>query len=124
MERAYHTFALEIDGQPMTVRFCPHYFPGHGHLEFLSPHGPDRRIPVSGTGYRRAWKPTPERWRSPSSRAAESAAARPKPPVSSRSSDTRKGPAPRPFPPTSRGRPPPPVRPPPPGGARGVCSSQ
>lgn len=59
MQRPYYSFTLEIDGQPMTVRYCPHYVAGIGHIEYHSPHAPRRPIPVSGTGYRSHFTPMP-----------------------------------------------------------------
>lgn len=45
------TFALTIEGQDMQVRFRPNYLAEYGQFQFLSPHIPARRIPVSETGY-------------------------------------------------------------------------
>ena len=49
----YITFNITIDGQEMVVRYNPLYstIAGYAHFEFLSPHNPRRRIPVSATGY-------------------------------------------------------------------------
>jgi hypothetical protein len=52
------TFSLLIDGQEVRINYKPDYihFPDLNlrvaHIEFLSPHEPSRRIPVSETGYR------------------------------------------------------------------------
>ena len=57
MTRAEITFTLTIDAQEMPVRYRPDCYVfeeldfAYGHLEFHSPHGPRRRIPVSETGY-------------------------------------------------------------------------
>jgi len=44
-------FTVTIDGQVMDITFRPYRFANYGHLEFISPHKPLRRIPVSETGY-------------------------------------------------------------------------
>ena len=49
----YITFKITIDGQEMVVRYNARYctIANYAHFEFLSPHNPRRRIPVSATGY-------------------------------------------------------------------------
>lgn len=53
------TFALTIQSQDVVVHYQPHYFvtADYAHFEFLSPHTPRRRIPISETGYRSHFSP-------------------------------------------------------------------
>jgi hypothetical protein len=56
------TFTISIDAQDITVRYRSRYFVSadYGRFEFLSPHEPRRRIPVSETGYRNHFSPMHE----------------------------------------------------------------
>jgi len=56
-------FNLTVEGQEMRLRYTPNWWPGkypYGHFEFLSPHEPRRRIPVSVTGYLSHFAPMAE----------------------------------------------------------------
>lgn len=47
------TYEITIDSQPMIVHYEPDSIGNIvGHFEFLSPHNPRKRIPLSETGYR------------------------------------------------------------------------
>jgi hypothetical protein len=56
------TFTIRINAQDILVRYRPRYFESadYGRFEFLSPHEPRRRIPLSETGYRNHFAPMHE----------------------------------------------------------------
>jgi hypothetical protein len=56
------TFTLTIEAQEILVRYRSRYFVAadYAHFEFLSPHEPCRRIPVSETRYRSHFSPMHE----------------------------------------------------------------
>lgn len=56
------TFTISIDAQDILVRYRPRYFEyaDYGRFEFLSPHEPRRRTPLSETGYRNHFAPMHE----------------------------------------------------------------
>jgi hypothetical protein len=45
-------FKISVEGQEMLVEYEADWMEGMGHFQFRSPHKPERRIPVSETGYR------------------------------------------------------------------------